>query len=326
MDKVLVFVETKGDEPRKASMEVLCEAARLAESGRFSVEAVCLGAVSDVLKNRLLRCTPRLVRLTDPELAAYSPEGYAHALAGYARQIGARMIMAGATGVGRDFLPRTAIILETGIVSDVTAANWFDDPITFVRPMFGGKVFAEVAFPASPVVVTVRPNSFAMDMPEGINGEYEEVAVGLQAGSIHTRLLRVDDTRKDAVDITEADLIVAGGRGLKAAENFKLIEDLAAVIGATVGATRSVVDAKWRDQADQIGKSGKTVSPKLYIGAGISGAIHHIMGMDSSKVIVAVNRDPNAIIFNYANYGIVGDLFEVLPAMTEEFKRQKERV
>ncbi len=138
-------------------------------------------------------------------------------------------------------------------------------------------------------------------------------------------LVRRDETKGAAVDLTEADLIVAGGRGLKAAENFKLIEDLAAVIGATVGATRSVVDAKWRDQADQIGKSGKTVSPKLYIGAGISGAIHHIMGMDTSKVVVAINRDANAIIFNYANYGIVGDLFDVLPAMTEEIKKRKEK-
>ena len=325
MDKVLVFVETKGDEPRKASMELLCEGARLAESGRFSVEAVCAGKLSDVLRNRLLSWTPRLVHLTGPELAAYSPEGYAQALAGYARECGARMIMAGATGVGRDFLPRVAVILETGMVSDVTGANWFDDPMTFVRPMFGGKVFAEVACPASPVVLTVRPNSFAMELPQGINGEYVEKAAGLEAGSIHTRVVRVDEAKGDTVDLTEADLIVAGGRGLKAAENFRLIEDLAAAIGATVGATRSVVDAKWRDQADQIGKSGKTVSPKLYIGAGISGAIHHIMGMDTSKVVLAINRDPNAIIFNYANYGIVGDLFEVLPAMTEELKKLKER-
>lgn len=325
MDKVLVFVETKGDEPRKASMELLCEAARLAESGRFSPEAVCFGAVSDALKERLLSCAHKLVRFTDPELASYSPEGYAGALAGYARETGARMIIAGATGMGRDFLPRVAVILGTGMVSDVTGANWFDEPMTFIRPMFGGKVFAEVAFPASPVVLTARPNSFAMDMPGGIHGEYEERTLGALAGTIHTHLARVEEARGDTVDLTEADLIVAGGRGLKAAENFKLIEDLAAAIGATVGATRSVVDAKWRDQTDQIGKSGKTVSPKLYIGAGISGAIHHIMGMDTSKVVLAVNRDPNAIIFNYANYGIVGDLFEVLPAMTEEIKRRKER-
>jgi len=325
MDKVLVFVETKGDEPRKVSLELLCETAKLAESGRFSIEAVCFGPLSDTVKGRLLSCTQKLVRFADPELAAYSPEGYARVLAGYARETGARMIVAGATGIGRDFLPRVAVMLETSMVSDVTGANWLDDPMTFIRPMFGGKVFAEVAAAASPVVVTTRPNSFAMDLPQGISGEYEERTAGSLTGEIHTSLVRVEEAKGGSVDLTEADLIVAGGRGLKAAENFKLIEDLAAAIGATVGATRSVVDAKWRDQADQIGKSGKTVSPKLYIGAGISGAIHHIMGMDTSKVVLVVNRDPNAIIFNYADYGIVGDLFEVLPAMTEEIRKRKER-
>ncbi len=324
MDKVLVFVEAKGDEPRKASLELLCEGAKLAESGRFSVEAVYIGKLSDALKGKLLSCTEKLIHFIDPELAAYSPEGYAQALAGYARESGAKMILAGATGVGRDFLPRVAVLLETGIASDVTGANWFNEPMTFVRPMFGGKVFAEVAFSASPVILTVRPNSFAIEMPQGKNGEYVEKTMGISSGAIHTHVLRVDESPQDTVDLTEADLIVAGGRGLKAAENFSLIEDLASVIGATVGATRSVVDAKWRDQADQVGKSGKTVSPKLYIGAGISGAIHHIMGMDTSKVVLAINRDPNAIIFNYANYGIVGDLFEVLPAMTQELKKRKE--
>jgi len=325
MDTIIIFVETKGDEVRKASMELLCEGARLSAGGKFAVEAVCFGALTEALKDKLLTLTPKLVHFTDASLASYSPQGYAHALSGYAREIEAKMIIAGATGIGRDFLPRAAVILDAGMISDVTAANWDNDPLTFIRPQFGGKVFAEVSFSASPVVVTVRPNSFAMEMPEGVQGEYVERSAGLPEGTIRTRLIRRGEAKPGAVDLTEADLIVAGGRGLKAAENFKLIEDLAALIGATVGATRSVVDAKWRDQADQVGKSGKTVSPKLYICAGISGAIHHIMGMDTSKVIVAINRDPNAIIFNYANYGIVGDLFDVLPAMTEEIRKRKEK-
>lgn len=324
MDKVLVFVEIKGDEPRKVSLELLSEVARFAESGRFSVEAVCIGKLPDAAKGKLLSYTERLVHFTDPGLAAYSPEGYAQALAAYARESAAKMIIAGATGIGRDFFPRVAVMLDTGIASDVTGANWLSEPMTFVRPMFGGKVFAEVAFSSSPVILTVRPNSFAMGAPRAENGEYLEKTAGISPDSIHTSVVRIEESKKDTVDLTEADLIVAGGRGLKAAENFSLIEDLAGVIGATVGATRSVVDAKWRDQADQIGKSGKTVSPKLYICAGISGAIHHIMGMDTSKVVLAINRDPNAIIFNYANYGIVGDLFEVLPAMTNELKKRKE--
>lgn len=325
MDTIIIFVETKGDEVRKASMELLCEGARLSAGGKFAVEAVCFGPLTLALKDRLLASTSKLVHFTDASLASYSPEGYAYALSGYAREIGAKMVMAGATGIGRDFLPRAAVILEAGMISDATAANWGNDPLTFIRPQFGGKVFAEVSFAQSPVVVTMRPNSFAMEMPEGIEGEYVERTAGVPDGTIHTTLVRRGEAKSGAVDLTEADLVVAGGRGLKAAENFKLIEDLAGLIGATVGATRSVVDARWRGQADQVGKSGKTVSPKLYIGAGISGAIHHIMGMDTSRVVVAINRDPNAIIFNYANYGIVGDLFDVLPAMIEEIKKRKER-
>lgn len=325
MDTIIIFVETKGDEVRKASVELLCEGARLSAGGRFAVEAVCCGPLAEGVKARLLTMTPRLVHLTDASLAAYSPEGYAYAMANYAREVGAKIVMAGATGIGRDFLPRAAVMLDAGMISDATAANWDNDPLTFVRPQFGGKVFAEVSFTRPPVVVTMRPNSFAMETPRGIAGEYVERPAALPAGTVRTRLIRRGETKSGVVDLTEADLIVAGGRGLKAAENFKLIEDLASLIGATVGATRSVVDAKWRDQGDQVGKSGKTVSPKLYICAGISGAIHHIMGMDTSKVVVAVNRDPNAIIFNYANYGIVGDLFEVLPAMTEEIKKRKEK-
>ncbi len=324
MDTIIIFVETKGDEIRKASLELLCEGARVAAGGRFAVEAVCCGALSQGAKERLLTMVPKVVNLTDASLAAYSPEGYAYAVAGYAKEIGAKIVMAGATGIGRDFLPRVAVMLDAGMISDATQANWDGDPMTFVRPQFGGKVFAEVSFRA-PVVVTMRPNSFGLDMPGGIQGEYVEKPAGVPEGTVRTKLLRRAEAKEGAVDLTEADLIVAGGRGLKAAENFKLLEDMAALIGATVGATRSVVDAKWRDQADQIGKSGKTVSPKLYIGAGISGAIHHIMGMDTAKVVVAINRDANAIIFNYANYGIVGDLFDVLPAMTEEIRKRKEK-
>ena len=143
----------------------------------------------------------------------------------------------------------------------------------------------------------------------------------LSADQVKTKVVRVEGKPRGLVDLIEADIIVSGGRGLKAAENFALLEELAGLINGTVGATRSVVDAKWRDEGDQVGKSGKTVSPKLYLVAGISGAIHHIMGMDTSKVILAINRDPNAIIFNYADYGIVGDLFEVIPAITAESKR-----
>jgi len=319
----LVFVEAKGDEPRKVSLELLSEALKLAGSGRFCMEAVFLGKLSGTVKEKVLNYTEKLIHVTDPVLENYTAEGYALALAGYAREAGAKLILAGATQRGRDFLPRVAVLLETGIASDVTAANWDKDPLTFVRPMYGGRVLAEVSFSASPIIVTTRPNSFAVGEPLAQKGELAEFQAGITPAQLKTTVIKTEETTLGKVDLTEADLIVAGGRGLKAAENFRLIEELAATIGATVGATRSIVDAKWRDQADQIGKSGKTVSPKFYLGAGISGAIHHIMGMDTSKVVLAVNNDPNAIIFNYANYGIVGDLFEVLPAMTEELRKRR---
>jgi len=323
MDKILVFVEAKGDEPRKVSLEMLSEGLKLAGNGRYSMEAVFLGKLSGTVKEKVLNYTEKLIHVTDSVLENYTAEGYALALAGYAREAGAKLILAGATQRGRDFLPRVAVLLETGIASDVTAANWDKDPLTFVRPMYGGRVLAEVSFSASPIIVTTRPNSFAVGEPLAKKGELAEFQAGITPVQLKTTVIKTEETTLGKVDLTEADLIVAGGRGLKAAENFRLIEELAATIGATVGATRSIVDAKWRDQADQIGKSGKTVSPKFYLGAGISGAIHHIMGMDTSKVVLAVNNDPNAIIFNYANYGIVGDLFEVLPAMTEELKKRR---
>lgn len=322
MDKILVFVEAKGDEPRKISLELLSEGLKLTASGQFSMEALFLGKLPETAKEKVLNYTEKLIHVTDPILENYTAEGYAMALAGYARETGAKVILAGATQRGRDFLPRVAVLLQTGIASDVTGAKWDTNPMTFVRPLLGGRVLAEVSFSAYPIIVTARPNSFGVGAPLTKKGELAEYKAGIAPEQLKTSVLKTEEMTLGKVDLTEADLIVAGGRGLKAAENFLLIEELAQTIGATVGATRSVVDAKWRDQADQIGKSGKTVSPKFYLGAGISGAIHHIMGMDTAKVVLAVNNDPHAIIFNYANYGIVGDLFAVLPAMTEELRKR----
>jgi len=322
METVLIFVETKGEEIKKASQEVLSEGTRLAETGRFAVEAAVLGPVSPNLENAIALYADRVVHIVDPLLDSYTPEGYAMALADYARIASPKMILAGATQTARDFLPRVAVLLECGIASDVTAARWLDEPITVVRPVYGGKVLTEVSCDGSPFIVLTRPNTFDITPPVRQAGEVMERPASLTPGSVKTRLLKKEEKPRGKVDLTEADAIVSGGRGLKAAENFAILEELAGVIGGAVGATRSVVDAKWRVQEDQVGKSGRTVSPKLYIAAGISGAIHHIMGMDTSKTVLAINKDPNAIIFNYATYGIVGDLFEIIPAMTAELKKR----
>ncbi len=321
METILAFVEIKGDGPRKVSLEILSEAKKMA-ADRYAVEAVVMGALTDPAKEKLQVFADRVVHLADSALEQYTAEGYALALARYAESVKPKIILAGATRMGRDFLPRVAVLLNAGIASDITDARWSDDPMKFVRPLYGGKVLAEVSFLSYPAIVTVRPNAFAMAGPGEARGEYVRKEMGIASSDIRTKVTAVQEAPKGKVDLTEADVIVAGGRGMKAPENFALLEEMADVIGATVGATRSVVDAKWRDQEDQVGKSGKTVSPKLYIAAGISGAIHHIMGMDTSKVVLAINKDPNAIIFNYADYGIAGDALEVLPKMTEEFKRR----
>jgi len=319
MMKFLVFIERRGQEPRKVSLEILSEVQKLATSGGAVIEAVSVGAASDSLKNKVLPYVSRLVQISGPGLDSYTAETFVAAVGAYAKESKPDVILAGATNAGRDFFPRLAVALGSGIASDATEMRLHDGAVRFVRPMYGGKVLSEVSFTGSPAVATIRPNSFPIVEPAESRGESVEKTVDVSQ-AVKTRVIRVEQQKKEKADLTEADTIVAGGRGMKAAENFQLLDDLSEVINATVGASRSVVDAKWRDQEDQVGKSGKTVSPKLYIAAGISGAIHHIMGMDTSKVIVAINKDPNAIIFNYADYGIVGDAMEIIPAMIEEFK------
>jgi electron transfer flavoprotein alpha subunit len=320
MERLLIFVETKGERPRKVSMELLSEGQKLRAQG-YAVEAVVMGKASAALKEEVLPCVDRLVNLTDAVLQNYTAEGFALALANHARSVDPKLILAGATQVGRDFLPRVAVLLGAGIASDVTGIRWKEEPIKVIRPVHGGRALSEVSFANYPAIVTTRPNSFPMEPSGGAPGEFVEKELGISS-EVRTKVVRVEEVTKGNVDVTEADVIVTGGRGLKGPENFALLEELATLLGGVVGATRSVVDAKWRDQGDQVGKSGKTVSPKLYIAVGLSGAIHHIMGMDTSKMIVAINKDSNANIFNYADYGIVGDLFEVLPAMTEDIKKR----
>jgi len=322
MENLLLFIETKDKELKKASLELLGEAARLRAAGTYKVHGVIMGGVPEDVKKKVLPYVDVLANITGPALDRYTPEGFASALAGYAKEIAPKLILASATQTGRDFLPRVAVLLGSGIASDVTGIRWSEDPVKFVRPIYGGKVLSEVSFTGYPAVVTVRPNTFAGEEPGAEEGEYLERQAGIDPGQLRTKVLRREESGQGKVDLIEADIIVSGGRGLKSAENFKVLEDLAGTIGAAVGAARSVVDAKWRDQEDQVGKSGKTVSPKLYVAVGISGAIHHTMGMDTSKVVLAVNTDPNAMIFSYADYGIVGDFAQVVPAMTEEFRKR----
>jgi electron transfer flavoprotein alpha subunit len=221
--------------------------------------------------------------------------------------------------MGRDLAPRCAAALGVGAIADVTGLEMEGDAFVASRPVYSGKAFATVdAGGKNPQVISLRPNVFAA---EEVGGSAEVVALDGLALSIRAVVKELVSTGGDELDVAEADVIVSGGRGIKGPENFALIRELASELGAAVGASRAVVDAGWIEHAHQVGQTGKVVSPSLYIAAGISGAIQHLAGMSSSKVIVAINKDPDAPIFKVADYGVVGDLFTVIPPMIEEIKK-----
>jgi electron transfer flavoprotein alpha subunit len=231
--------------------------------------------------------------------------------------------LGGATSTGKDLFPRLAMHLQTGYAPDCTdLAIEGDGKLIAKRPLFGGKVFAEMAFSeARPQMATVRNNTFLVRENPGKSAQVISISSLTDPSSLKKRVLGLEKAAGTKLDITEAEIVVAAGRGIKAPENFKILEELADVLNASVGTTRATVDEGWRDLKDQIGKSGKNISAKLYMAFGISGAIHHVLGIGTCKTVVAVDTDPNALIFNYADYGIVGDLFQIVPALTEELKK-----
>ena len=231
--------------------------------------------------------------------------------------------MIGASVEGKDLSARLSARLDVGMAQDCTEFSIEDGNLVAIRPIYAGKAYAKVGFENSwPQMATARPNVMALNEPDASkSAEIIDASFSLDDGDLKTRVVEAIKDESGKVDLTEADKIVAGGRGVKNAEGFKVLEDLADVMGASVGASRSAVDEGWRVHADQVGQTGKVVSPNLYIACGISGAIQHMPGMSTSKAIVAVNKDPDAAIFQKADYGIVGDLFDVVPALTEEVKK-----
>ena len=234
------------------------------------------------------------------------------------------MILLAASAQGKDLTPALAARLKVGSISDVVDLNLEGAKVVAKRPMYAGKAYAMVEAAGDPQVVSVRPNSFSAKEAAGA-GAVETVAVALDASKIKIAVKSVEIAATKEPDQTEAEIIVSGGRGMKGPENFVMLEELAKVLGptATTGASRAAVDAGWRGHSYQVGQTGKTVSPNLYIAAGISGAIQHLAGMGTSKVIVAINKDPEAPIFTKADYGVVDDLFKVIPALTAEVKAIK---
>jgi electron transfer flavoprotein alpha subunit len=258
----------------------------------------------------------------DPRLAAWSTAAHAAAVVHAAKALNPAAVLFAATAAGRDLAPAAAAGLDTAVAADCTGLAVDGGRLLIRRPVFAGKAVLTCRFAQPPAVVTLRPNVFAAAPPDpSRTAAVEPLPVAWEERDFAASVKEVKAVPAKRPELTEAAAIVSGGRGMKGPEHFHLIEALADSLGAAVGASRAVVDAGWRPHAEQVGQTGKTVSPNLYIACGISGAIQHLAGMSSSKVIVAVNRDPEAPIFKVATYGIVGDAFEVVPALTAEFKR-----
>lgn len=315
MAGVLVFTESKDGKLKKISREALSIGRKLAEAagGELAAFSVERGAAGEAGKYGAKK-------LYVADAGAYNTEQYTAALAAAIEQAQPAIVLFGGSSNGRDLAPRVAARVNAGVASDVDRLEWKDGKLRARRPVYSSKVFATVEV-STPAMATTRPNAFP---PEEAAGGVAEV-VDLAFTKVEPKAKVVDTKVPEAgeLSIAEADIIVSGGRGLKEAQNFSYIRDLAHAIGGAVGASRATVDAGWIDHQHQVGQTGRVVSPNLYIAAGISGAIQHLAGMSSSKHIVAVNKDPEAPIFRIADLGVVGDLFQVLPALTEEVKKAR---
>jgi len=316
MAGILVFVEQRNGEIRTASLQAVSEARRL-EAG--SVSAVLPGSgIAESAAGLGAYGAEKVYLADDPNLALYSSEGYAEVVAKAVELAQPSAVFFAGTAMGRDLAPRVAARLGVGALADVVEITMDGDTFVVKRPVYSGKAIATVDTAGKvPQVISLRPNVFAA---EEVGGSAEVVNLDGLALAIRAVVKELVDTGGGELDVAEADIIVSGGRGIKGPENFALIRELADAVGGAVGASRAVVDAGWIEHKHQVGQTGKVVSPTLYIAAGISGAIQHLAGMSSSKVIVAINKDPDAPIFKVADYGVVGDLFDVIPPMVAAVK------
>jgi len=322
MASILVFVEQKDGVPKKASLEALGEAVRLSKALGLPVAAAVAGpgaAAAAGIAAR--RGASRVLSMDVPALRSFTPAGYGRALAAAAKAVDASLVLLGASALGKDLAPAAAARWNASCVADATGAAVEGGKVLWTRPVYAGKLLARVSADG-PVVASLRPNAFEAG-PEGAAGAVEPFDPGVPEGDLGVILREVLAPAAKRVDLTEADVVVSGGRGMKGPEHFPLVEGLAAALGGVVGASRAVVDAGWRPHAEQVGQTGKTVSPKLYVALGISGAIQHLAGMSSSRCIVAINKDPDAPIFKIADYGVVGDVFEIVPALTAAILKAK---
>ncbi len=322
-DEIWVFAEQQEGKVRKVTFELLTAVAEFSKKTNQAVGVILLGSGLQQAVKGLTPYADKIYLIDDPALASYTSDAYLVNMAPFIKEHQPSVLLGGATSTGKDLFPRLAMHLQTGYAPDCTGlAVEENGKLIAKRPLYGGKVFAEITFSeARPQMATVRNNTFLINENLGKSAQVVSISSHINPSSLKKRVIGVEKAAGTKLDITEADVVVAAGRGIKGSENFKMIDQLADVLNASVGTTRAVVDEGWRDQKDQIGKSGKNISAKLYMAFGISGAVHHVLGIGTCKTVVAVDTDPNALIFNYADYGIVGDLFQIVPALTEELKK-----
>ncbi len=314
---VVVVAEVRDGKLKRPSLEAITAARQIHGGG--PITALVLGHNLDAAAAELQKAGVKVVAVDDAALARYSGDGFAQVAHQHLKELAPAAVLMPHSAMGKDLMPRIAALLETGLVTDVTALHHDGARLGATKPVFAGKALLKVWAARKPFMATLRPNNFAAAAPAD-GGSVSKAPAGVDAAAFASVVKEVVAAAAERVPLQEARVVVSGGRGLKEAGHFKLVEDLAAAFGpgvATVGASRAVTDAGWRPHREQVGQTGKVVSPTLYIACGISGAIQHLAGMRTSKVIVAINKDPEAPIFKVADYGIVGDVFEVLPALTK---------
>ena len=317
-NKILAILEQREGLLKKVSFEAVSTASKLAKDLNLEVEAVVAGSDVNNLDDISKYGITKVVHLKNSDFANYTSSGYTEAISNYAKEVNAVCLIVGNTSLGNDLAPRLAVKLNSGCVMDCVNLQVEAGNIIATRPIYAGKAFVKVKLSSEVKVFTIRPNVFKSELSD--NGGASVDTKEISNPNLKAKVVSFKKS-EGKLDVAEADIIVSGGRGMKGPENFNLIESLADSLGAAVGASRAVVDAGWRPHREQVGQTGKTVSPSLYIACGISGAIQHLAGMSTSKYIVAINKDKDAPIFSVADYGIAGDVFEILPVLTEEIKK-----
>jgi electron transfer flavoprotein alpha subunit len=321
MAKVVVFIEQREGKAKKASYELVAASAAAGNE----THAVIIGDSVAGLANESAQYGANKVHVVqDAAFKLYSAEAYSRALTAAVKAIGPEIVLGAHTPMGKELFPFVSVMVDGSLATDCTSLAFNGGKLSLRRPVYSGKATAEVEFTGGGLqMATVRPNSIGLPKPDS-SKTADASSISCDLSGLKTKILEVVRGNSARPDVTEAAIVVSGGRSLKSSENFKILEDLADTVGAAVGASRAAVDAGYRPHRDQVGQTGKVVSPSCYIACGISGAIQHLAGMRTSKVIVAINTDPQAPIFQIADYAIVGDLFQVVPALTNEFKKLKE--